>query len=110
MKYREEGHSGAQRLLKRVTADILPEHNPVTCITELPSREPQFANMPPWVSGSVIDALPRNGVAHPWAHQIEAASLAWSEQDVILATGTSSGKSLAYQLPVLSTPVTNPKA
>jgi DEAD/DEAH box helicase domain-containing protein len=33
---------------------------------------------------------------------VEAAELAWADRSVVLATGTASGKSLAYQLPVLS--------
>src|SRR6185437_15413218 len=42
------------------------------------------------------------GVEQPWSHQAEAADAAWSGQSVVLATGTASGKSLAYLLPVVS--------
>jgi DEAD/DEAH box helicase domain-containing protein len=41
---------------------------------------------------------------------VAAASLAYGGRHVVLATGTASGKSLAYQLPVLSTLLTEPKA
>ncbi|PZF79849.1 DEAD/DEAH box helicase [Jiangella anatolica] len=42
------------------------------------------------------------GIVSPWAHQAQAASLAWSGRSVVIATGTASGKSLAYQLPALT--------
>ncbi|WP_189238446.1 DEAD/DEAH box helicase [Planomonospora parontospora] len=37
-----------------------------------------------------------------WPHQAEAAELAHRGRNVIIATGTASGKSLAYQVPALS--------
>lgn len=49
-----------------------------------------------------MNALQAAGVAQPWAHQVAAAETAHSGRSVVLATGTASGKSLAYQLPVLS--------
>jgi DEAD/DEAH box helicase domain-containing protein len=48
------------------------------------------------------EAWHRQGVRAPWTHQAEAAGLAWSGRDVVVATGTASGKSMAYQLPVLA--------
>jgi DEAD/DEAH box helicase domain-containing protein len=50
------------------------------------------------------------GVHTPWRHQVEAAELAHSGRDVVLATGTASGKSLAYQLPVLAMLAADPRA
>jgi DEAD/DEAH box helicase domain-containing protein len=43
------------------------------------------------------------GVVWPWSHQVEAAERAWAGRHVVVSTGTSSGKSLAYLLPGLST-------
>lgn len=42
------------------------------------------------------------GIEHPWAHQAEAAERALDGESVVVATGTASGKSLAYLVPVLS--------
>ena len=42
------------------------------------------------------------GVTTPWQHQVAAADAAHAGQHVVLATGTASGKSMAYQLPALT--------
>jgi len=46
----------------------------------------------------------------PWEHQAAAGSLAHAGQHVVLATGTASGKSLAYQMPALSRLLDDPRA
>jgi DEAD/DEAH box helicase domain-containing protein len=48
------------------------------------------------------ESLAAAGVAAPWAHQVAVAELARAGRHVVIATGTASGKSLAYQLPVLA--------
>jgi DEAD/DEAH box helicase domain-containing protein len=68
----------------------------------LPPRIARTAAWPAWVHPAVQAALTRRGVQLPWAHQVAAADAAYSGQHVVLATGTASGKSLAYQLPALS--------
>ncbi|GIG58809.1 hypothetical protein Lfu02_31810 [Longispora fulva] len=50
----------------------------------------------------MLSALADRGIERPWAHQAEAATAAWEGRHVVIATGTASGKSLAYQLPVVS--------
>ena len=97
-------------LLSRVTAGIPAAANPVTHVAELPARKASFAQWPSWAAPSVVEALRATGVPEPWSHQVEAASLAFSGQSVVIATGTASGKSLAYQLPVLSTLTTDDRA
>ncbi len=50
------------------------------------------------------------GVEAPWIHQSRAADLAFSGAHVVVSTGTASGKSLAYQLPVLTALQADPRA
>jgi DEAD/DEAH box helicase domain-containing protein len=50
----------------------------------------------------VVDAFARRGVAELWRHQAVAAEAARAHQHVVISTGTASGKSLAYQLPALT--------
>lgn len=65
---------------------------------------------PEWVPQTLRSALAARGVTRPWRHQYEAATLAWSGRHVVVATGTASGKSLAYLLPALSKLLTDPRA
>lgn len=58
----------------------------------------------------MISAFRDIGVPEPWEHQRRAAELAFAGTDVVLATGTASGKSLAYQLPVLTALHEDPRA
>lgn len=100
----------AGRLLRRVTAGI-PEHrNPVTHVAELPARRARYADWPDWAPAGLVDAFRAGGTERPWTHQAEAAGHAWEGRHVVLATGTASGKSLAYQLPALSALLTDDKA
>ena len=64
---------------------------------------PERRHWPEWVPRAVRAAFVERGVRQPWSHQAQAAELAHAGRDVVVATGTASGKSLAYQLPVLST-------
>lgn len=47
-------------------------------------------------------SLAGSGIRTLWSHQREAMDLAWAETDVVVSTGTASGKSLAYLVPSLS--------
>ncbi len=60
------------------------------------------AAWPAWVHPDVVAALRRRGVDSLWRHQAIAAEAAWEHQHVVVSTGTASGKSLAYQLPALT--------
>ncbi|GHC35483.1 helicase [Streptomyces cinnamoneus] len=51
----------------------------------------------------MIDAIRAAGIERPWAHQARTAEHALRGESAVVATGTASGKSLAYLAPVLST-------
>ncbi|MEU3648540.1 DEAD/DEAH box helicase [Lentzea sp. NPDC034063] len=99
-----------RRLLDRVLAGVPAGETPLTHARDLPLRQADHVEWPAWTAPPVVEAFVETGVREPWRHQAEAASLAWSGQHVVLATGTASGKSLAYQLPVLSTLLADTKA
>ena len=79
--------SGDDRLLGHVT---------------LPGRPERIADWPQWVCPALVDAWARRGVERPWLHQREAMDALREGRDVVLATGTGSGKSLAAWTPILS--------
>lgn len=97
-----EHEDSAQRLLRRVRAGLPSEHDPVTHVETVPARAQQTTDWPDWAPDEVTRALTRQGIRSPWRHQTEAAETAWAGENVVVATGTASGKSLTYQLPVLS--------
>ena len=75
----------------------------LTHLEVLPPRVSSAAPWPAWTHPSVRSAFEARGITAPWVHQAAAADAAHAGQHVVLATGTASGKSLAYQLPALST-------
>ncbi len=96
-----------ERLLRRLTA-VAPER--LVHVESLPARVGTPVGWPDWVEPSIRDAFGRRGITNPWAHQAEAADLAWSGHDVVVATGTASGKSLAFLMPALTSALEGTRA
>lgn len=74
----------------------------ITHTEHLPPRAGRHAVWPDRIRPEVINAIQLAGVDHPWAHQATAAEHALDGESVVIATGTASGKSLAYLAPVLT--------
>jgi DEAD/DEAH box helicase domain-containing protein len=94
-------------LLDRVLAGR--RRDPVTHVEHVPPRPGRPADWPDWAPELLVDRFRARGIVRPWEHQAAAATLAHAGQSVVISTGTASGKSLAYQLPVLSTLLTDGK-
>ncbi|SCL37548.1 DEAD/DEAH box helicase domain-containing protein [Micromonospora pallida] len=101
------GRSPAE-LLRRLRARTAAD--PVTHVERVPPRSGVPVPWPAWAPPELRAAFERRGVVAPWRHQAEAANLAYDGQHVVVATGTASGKSLAYQLPALATLLADPRA
>ncbi len=71
-------------------------------VHRIPSRSATTSAWPPWVPDDVRDAYASVGITAPWAHQVEAAQLAYEGENVALATGTASGKSLGFGMAALA--------
>src|SRR5450759_1871280 len=71
-------------------------------VHEVPARHEQVAPWPDWVAPAVYSAFSTSGIAQLWSHQREAADLAHDGSHVVISTGTASGKSIGFLLPVLS--------
>ncbi|WP_240654329.1 DEAD/DEAH box helicase [Streptomyces sp. AcE210] len=74
----------------------------ITHTEHLPPRPGRHAVWPDRIRSEVIAAVQSAGIEHPWAHQALAAEHAMDGESVVVSTGTASGKSLAYLVPVLS--------
>jgi DEAD/DEAH box helicase domain-containing protein len=71
-------------------------------VQHVPARAEVRAPWPDWVNPQVHAALAGDGISGLWSHQRETADLARAGRHVVVSTGTASGKSLGYLLPVLS--------
>jgi DEAD/DEAH box helicase domain-containing protein len=94
-------------LLNRVVAG---NSDSLTHVEDIPARPGRTVDWPGWVPPLLVDRLTARGIARPWQHQVAAAELAFAGRSVVLSTGTASGKSLGYQMPVLSTLLADDRA
>ncbi|MFI5955583.1 DEAD/DEAH box helicase [Cryptosporangium sp. NPDC051539] len=100
--------AGPDEWLNRVRAGR--SEDPVTHVERLPARPGVLVDWPGWTPPVLRDAFVARGVTRPWAHQVAAAEMAASGESVVIATGTASGKSLAYQLPTLTALLSDARA
>lgn len=75
-----------------------------------PHRDATESSWPDWVHPCLLSALVGRGIRVPWSHQALAAQAAHEGRHVALSTGTASGKSLGYLLPMLSDVLTGADA
>lgn len=71
-------------------------------VRRLPQREARTVDWPDWVDPGVHAAWAGAGLTRLWSHQRETAELARAGRHTVCATGTASGKSLGFLIPVLS--------
>ncbi|MBN2388859.1 MAG: DEAD/DEAH box helicase [Anaerolineales bacterium] len=68
----------------------------------LPPRPADLRPIPADLPPPLAEALRRQGIAALYSHQARAWEIVRRGENLVLATGTASGKTLAYNLPVLS--------
>ena len=82
----------------------------VTAWERLPPREARYAETPPDLDPRLIAGLRQRGLAPLYTHQAAAAEAALAGENLVLVTGTASGKTLGYNLPVLHSLLGDPRA
>ena len=103
------GSFGSDLLAVALAGTAAGEH-PLRHVAELPARSGRQQAWPDWAEPDVVRAFADRGIRSPWSHQVRAAELAHAGRHVVVSTGTASGKSLAYQLPVLNALASDPRA
>jgi DEAD/DEAH box helicase domain-containing protein len=78
-----------------------PNEERLAWSTDVPARPGRTAPIPGALHPALHAALARQGIEALWTHQAEAVERALGSRHVAVTTGTASGKSLAYHLPVL---------
>jgi DEAD/DEAH box helicase domain-containing protein len=76
--------------------------------TTLP-RAAQTFPFPDDLPDPLREALSTRGIHQLYSHQLSAWTQSRAHKNIILATGTASGKTLAYNLPVLAAMLQNPE-
>jgi DEAD/DEAH box helicase domain-containing protein len=79
-------------------------------IEELPERSAQFASPPLPIEPRVAAVIGADGVAKLYTHQAEAIAHARAGEPVVVVTGTASGKTLCYNVPVLESILEDPSS
>ena len=101
--------SSLPRLLSAWRSDPSVGGN-VAAWESIPARLPQWAPLPAGLHPRLAQALNRQGITHLYSHQAAAWDSLEEGRHVVIVTGTASGKTLCYNLPVLSRLLHNPQA
>ncbi len=105
-----QGSDFGRELLACALEGTDPDEHPVRHVADLPPRQGRPQSWPRWADPDVVRAFVDRGIEAPWSHQLAAANFAHDGRHVVLSTGTASGKSLAYQLPILTALKANSRA
>lgn len=72
-----------------------------------PPREAVRIDLPPDLHHRLINSLTIQGVKTLFSHQAESWELIQNDHNIVIVTGTASGKTLCYNLPVINQLLTN---
>ncbi|MEA4927185.1 MAG: DEAD/DEAH box helicase [Candidatus Limiplasma sp.] len=97
------------QLVSRWKADPAFMQNVSAWIT-LPATEGRYVDFPPELDERIQAVLRRRGVHRLYTHQAESFAAARQGEDFVVVTPTASGKTLCYNLPVLTEILKNPDA
>ena len=75
----------------------------VVHVEALPARRARFAATAQPLPEAIMKALQSDGIEQLYTHQAQAIDAARAGQNIIVVTGTASGKTLCYNIPVLET-------
>src|SRR3954447_18036321 len=85
----------------------LAESEQLVHLERLPARAARTAQLARPLPPAIEELVPPGGL---WTHQAAAIDLARDGTSVAVATGTASGKSLCYQLPIAEAALDTPPA
>ncbi len=77
---------------------------------ELPARAAQYAPFPDTLDARLIPVLEKRGIHQLYTHQAHSIAATAAGKDVVVVTPTASGKTMCYNLPVLSAILQNQDA
>lgn len=81
----------------------------VTNWTVLPAQEGRYADFPQGMDERIATVLHARGIHRLYTHQADSFQAAAEHRDFVVVTPTASGKTMCFNLPVLSTILQNPE-
>ena len=85
-------------------------HGQLAHVETLPARSGRYAQPDDSLPPTLIELLARRGIDRLYTHQVQSLECARKGLDWVVVTGTASGKTLCYNLPILESCLTDPEA
>jgi DEAD/DEAH box helicase domain-containing protein len=82
----------------------------VTAWQRVPARQARTTRWPKSLDPRLVATIRAQGIEQPYVHQAQAIEAALEGDHVVLSTSTASGKTLAYNVPILDTLLNDPEA
>lgn len=89
----------------QIVQRLMDEPQFASCVTayrELPARDASYRDFPTAIDQRLVNALRSRGINQLYSHQSEAIEHALAGRNVAVVTPTASGKTLCYNLPVVT--------
>ncbi len=106
---RGEGAGRTEGMVTKLESRGLGNHSLVH-VEAIPPRKAQFAELGDPLPQPLSSALAAQGIKQLYVHQAEALTRAREDEDLIVVTGTASGKTYCYLIPVLESLLGDPAA
>ncbi|MGD0922535.1 MAG: DEAD/DEAH box helicase [Terriglobia bacterium] len=87
-----------------------PARGGVTALKHFPAREARLVAFPEFLPARLVEILRARGIESLYSHQAVACELARDGKNFVVVTPTASGKTLCYNLPILSALLEDPEA
>ncbi|MDP6777669.1 MAG: DEAD/DEAH box helicase, partial [Candidatus Latescibacteria bacterium] len=81
----------------------------MACVREIPAREAEYGSLES-LSAGMAETAAWMGIQRVYSHQAEAIEQALAGRDVLVSSGTASGKTLCYTLPIVQKLQEDPEA
>jgi DEAD/DEAH box helicase domain-containing protein len=78
-------------------------------LEQMNARPAIFGDVDPPLSGAMVERLAEQGIERLYRHQAEAVQSIRAGAHTVLVSGTASGKSLSYQIPMAEAILDNPR-
>lgn len=102
--------AGLEAAIARLKAWMEEPNSPIRAIRHQPARPGVYEPFPEAVPARLRSVLARRGIEQLFCHQAEAFRLLATGANAVVVTPTASGKTLCYNLPVLSRLLQDPEA